>query len=324
MTPIDLSASKVAAAMASSGQPGLETLPPKEARAAFASAMLSLQAPPIQVGTVKDFVADTERGAIRLRRYRPVGVQSETPLPVVVFFHGGGFVLGDLEIFDSQCRRLCHSTNCAVISVDYRLAPEHRFPTAINDAFVTVRWIAEHAEGLAVDATRMAVAGDSAGGNLAAGVCLMARDAGSPFICHQTLIYPATNLALSPKDGAFLTAAMMRHFLAGYLNKDSDRHDWRASPALAHSHAGLPAATVLVAGHDPLHDDGVAYSTVLRAAGVPVELLSYPGQIHGFLLMDAAIPEAIEAMNEIGRRIQKSMVRSEFVARSTRRANEAE
>ena len=308
MTQIDVSASQVIAAIESSGQPGLETLPPSDARAAFAMSMSMLQAPPVTVGAVTDLEAETARGVIPMRRYLPESASPKTLIPVIVFFHGGGFVLGDLDVFDRQCRRLCRASTCAVISVDYRLAPEYRFPAAIDDAFAAVQWIADNAGHLDVDADRLAVMGDSAGGNLAAGVCLMARQAGAPSIRHQTLVYPVTNLSAKPIDGVFLTASMMRHFLAAYLNRDAEGKDWRASPVLAQSHAGLPPATVLVAGHDPLHDDGIAYCAALRNAAVPVELLRYPGQIHGFLLMDAVIPEAAKAIDQIAALLRAALL----------------
>ncbi|WP_428385949.1 alpha/beta hydrolase [Nevskia ramosa] len=310
VTELDPSARLVVDAMAAAGQPGLETLSSAEARAAFAIGMSMLQARPIEVGPIQDLVAETAHRAIPMRSYRPLSVDPQTPAPAIVFFHGGGFYLGDLEVFDRQCRRLCRAANCVVISVDYRLAPEHKFPAAPQDAFAALKWIAANAGRLAIDAERLAVAGDSAGGNLAAVVCLMAREAGAPTISHQTLIYPATNLSAEPIDGLFLTEAMMRHFLAVYMGSEADAKDWRASPALAESHAGLPPATVLVCGHDPLHDDGLAYSAALKSAGVPVQELRFSGQIHGFLLMDAAIPEAATAMDKIGRLIQSALKRS--------------
>lgn len=307
MNDLDFFASQVVDAMSSSGQPGLETLSPADARAAFASGMLAMQSPKIVVGAVTDHVGEGAHGSIPMRAYRPLGSAPEAVLPAIVFFHGGGFFMGDLDVFDGQCRRLCQASGCTVFSVDYRLAPEHRFPAAVEDAFAATQWIATNAAKLGIDPDRLAVAGDSAGGNLAAVVCLMARDAGAPRISHQTLVYPATDLLAEPAEGLFLTAALMRHFVSCYVNSDNERDHWRVSPALAENHVGLPPATIAVCGFDPLHDDGVAYGELLKRAGVAVQTLRYPGQIHGFLLMDAAIPTAVTAMSDIGGLIRTSL-----------------
>lgn len=308
MEHLDFFANQVVEAILASGQPGLETQSPVEARKAFATGMLAMQTPKTVIGAVTNLVADSAHGPIRMRMYRPsLTVPPNAALPVIVFFHGGGFFLGDLDVFDGQCRRLCQASKSAVISVDYRLAPEHKFPAATDDAFAAIEWITMNAKSLGVDPNRLAVAGDSAGGNLAAVVCLMARDAGAPKISHQILLYPATNLRAEPVDGPFLTTALMRHFVSSYVKSDNERDHWRVSPALAENHVGLPPATIAVCGFDPLHDDGVGYGKTLRRAGVPVQVFRYPGQIHGFLLMDAAIPAAVTAIDEIGRHIQASL-----------------
>ncbi len=307
MTPLDSSASQLVAMLAAAGQPGLETLSTTDARVGFSMGMMALQSPAIEVGAVAELLAQSAQGPIPMRSYRPQNSGPKDTIPVIVFFHGGGFFLGDLDVFDRQCRRLCRASNCAVISVDYRMAPEHKFPAAAEDAFAAVRWIAANAAELGIDAARLAVAGDSAGGNLAAGVCLMARENGGPAIAQQILMYPFINLHAQPVDGIFLTEALARHSIALYASSQAARADWRASPALADSHAGLPPAIVLACGHDPLFDDCLAYSAALQRAGVAVKEIVYPGQIHGFLLMDAAIPEAATAMDEIGRLVRTAL-----------------
>lgn len=304
MTPLDSSASQLVAMMAAAGQPGLETLAPTDARVGFSMGMMALQSPAIEVGAVADLLAKGAHGAIPLRSYRPLHSDPKDAIPVIVFFHGGGFFLGDLDVFDRQCRRLCQASNCAVISVDYRMAPEHRFPAAAEDAFAAVRWIAANAAELGIDPARLAVAGDSAGGNLAAGVCLMARETGGPAIAQQILLYPFINLHAQPVDGIFLTEALARHSIALYTSSEAERSDWRASPTLATNHSDLPPAIVLACGHDPLFDDCLAYSAALKRAGVAVKEIVYPGQIHGFLLMDAVLPEAATAMDEVGRLVR--------------------
>ncbi|MDI3258727.1 MAG: alpha/beta hydrolase [Sinobacteraceae bacterium] len=293
--------------MAESGQPALDQLTPAQAREAVRLGFAALQGPPPEVGSIRDLAYEgpTDRRALRL--YWPPEVPSTRRLPACVYFHGGGWVVGDIPLYDNVCRLLCRASGCAVISVDYRLAPEARFPAAVEDCWTATRWIVEHAEVLGIDAARVAVAGDSAGGNLAAVVALRARDEGKPRLVHQLLIYPVTDLrGQTPSyqknaDGYFLTAALMRWFGDHYLGGESaSATDWRASPLLASSHAGLPPATILVCGFDPLHDDGVNYAEKLHQAGVAAELIRLPEQIHGFISMDGAIPAARHTLERVG------------------------
>jgi acetyl esterase len=226
--------------------------------------------------------------------------------PALVFFHGGGWVVGDLESHDVVCRQLADAGSLIVIAIDYRLAPEHKFPAAADDAIAATRWIAANARELGFDAARISVGGDSAGGNLAAVVALEARDGGGPAIAGQVLVYPAVDLAMTqgshsePETSVLLTHSVIRWFVDHYLNGAADIHDWRASPARAQNLAGLPPAYVLTAGADPLRDEGDEYAARLRQAGVNVTTRHLPGQFHGFLTMGKLLREANVAVSEIG------------------------
>ena len=237
----------------------------------------------------------TEQFALRV--YRPV--KDET-LPALVYFHGGGWTIGDIDTHDALCRQLALGARCAVISVDYRLAPEYPFPAAVDDCFAATRYVADNAAKLKIGA--IAVGGDSAGGNLAATVSLLARDAGGPAIAFQLLIYPATDqrLASSSHDrnaqGYLLTRDAMTYFRRAYLPNEKDWTDWRASPLLAKSHADLPPALVITAGYDPLLDEGRAYAERLKAAGGRVDYREYPDMVHGFILFGGVLDTANAAV----------------------------
>lgn len=254
-----------------------------------------------------------EGGALRFRHYRPWTDDPSTPLPVLVWFHGGGWTIGNIESYDVLCRELANRSGCAVISVGYRLAPEFPFPAAVDDAFFATRWVAENADRLHVDKTRLAVGGDSAGGNLAAAVCLLARDDGGPAIAFQLLVYPATDqrgLSESHRQfatGYLLTQQTIRHFQRCYLQKEGDSLDWRASPLLAPTHVGLPPAYILTASHDPLVDDCRLYAEKLRAASVPVEEKCFPGMVHGFLTLGKIITDANQAVTDLGDALQRAL-----------------
>jgi acetyl esterase len=271
-------------------------------RAALDAQRMPVAAP--EVAKVEDrTIPGPDGNDVPIRIYWPVPSVADagTPPALVVFFHGGGWVFGGLETHDATVRSLVDLTGYIFVSVDYRLAPEHRFPAAPEDCFAAARWAAEHAETLGADPARLAVAGDSAGGNLAAVVSLMARDRGGPQLAFQLLIYPCTDMDPgaypSHRDnerGYFLTAESMAWFYDHYAG-DADRTHVHLSPIKEPDLAGLPPALVITAEFDPLRDEGEAYAERLRAAGVPVECVRYDGQIHGFFSMTTAIDRAKDA-----------------------------
>ncbi|HYF59216.1 MAG TPA: alpha/beta hydrolase [Burkholderiaceae bacterium] len=285
----------------SSGLPPVHTLSPVDARLAYLARRRYTQPEAPALDEVRDLAAEGPAGPIPMRLYRP-RPGSAGPLPVLVYFHGGGWVIGDLDTHDVLCRELALGAGCTVIAVDYRMGPEHRFPAAVDDCLAAVRWIRAHAASLGVDAARVAVGGDSAGGNLAAVVSIAARDAGDPPIAFQLLIYPAVDQRRGAPShttngqGYLLTADSIRWFHDHYI--DDPRHDldWRASPLLAPDLSRLPPALVLVAGFDPLRDEGVEYAQALTAAGSRATLVSFERQIHGFVPMGRALDEANEAV----------------------------
>jgi len=243
-----------------------------------------------------------------MRVYRPV--TNET-LPALMYFHGGGWTIGDVDTHDVLCRQLAVGARCVVFSVDYRLAPEHPFPAAVDDCFAATRYVAENAAKLKVSG--IAVGGDSAGGNLAATVALLARDAGGPTLAFQLLIYPATDQRMGTAShqrngqGYLLTADSIRYFRGNYLPNEREWSDWRASPLLAKSHANLPPAVVITAGFDPLVDEGRAYADRLRAAGVQVAYREYPDMVHGFILFGGVIDTANAAVADCCKALQAAL-----------------
>ncbi len=246
-------------------------------------------------------------GPINARIYTPRTLRKAHGFaPCLVFFHGGGWVIGDLDSHDVVCRKLADEGQLTVISVDYRLAPEHKFPAAIDDAVAATKWIAENSRQLGIDAERLTVGGDSAGGNLAAVVAIAARDGNGPAIAGQVLIYPAIDFAMThpshsePETSILLRHSVIRWFRDHYLNGAADVHDWRASPARARTLIGLPPAYVLTAGADPLRDEGDEYAHRLKEAGVPVTYRHFSGQFHGFFTMGKLLQQANVAAAEIG------------------------
>jgi acetyl esterase len=314
---LDDDAARVLEMVRLSGRPAFETVSPAEARALFLGAREILSPEPPAVGEVRELTAPgADRANIPLRLYRPVGGGAEARLPALVFFHGGGWVVGDLETHDPMCRHLANAAQCAVIAVDYRLAPEHKFPGAVEDCFAATQWVAANGGALGVDGARLAVGGDSAGGNLAAVVSLLARDLGSPWLCLQLLLCQALDFGMSyPSyqrfaEGHLLTLATMRWFGEAYIRGPQDVADWRASPSRAADLSGLPPAYVLTAGYDPLCDEGAAYAGRLRESGVGVEHRHLPGQIHGFLLMGKIIRAAGPALDDIAAALRKAFDKS--------------
>jgi acetyl esterase len=223
-----------------------------------------------------------------------------------VYFHGGGWVIGDLESHDQVCRALANAARCTVVAVDYRLAPEHKFPAAVEDAIAATRWVSDNAQSLGIDASRLAVGGDSAGGNLAAVVSLDARDRGGPPLVFQLLIYPGTDMRmdwpshLRHAGQLPLRRPTMQWFVGHYLRGPGDELDWRASPLRAPSFRNLPPALVVTAGFDPLSDEGEAYARALSDGGVPVTHRRFDGQIHGFLNMGRIVADAARLVTLAG------------------------
>jgi acetyl esterase len=296
-----------------SGRPAFHQLSPKDARQMYRETRPASTPPAPEIGEVKDLAADGPAGPIPLRLYRPKGVTAGTALPVLVFFHGGGWVIGDLDTHDVLCRQLTAGAGIGVVAVDYRLAPEHPFPAALDDAWAATRGIAARAASLGIDAGRLAVGGDSAGGNLATVVALLARDHRAPAIALQALLYPATDLAAEAPsyadfaDGFMLTRDSMRWFIAHYL-AGHDPADWRVSPLRAPSLAGVAPALVVTAGFDPLCDEGDAYARRLREAGVRVDALRYGGMTHGFAPMGRLIDTGNRAVAHIAATLRQALL----------------
>jgi acetyl esterase/lipase len=302
---LDPDAAAVFKAFQEAGRPAYETLTAPQAREFYLAGRVVSNPEPPELKSVAPLSIPASQGLIPARIYTPKTLRLAGGLaPCLVFFHGGGWVIGDLDSHDVVCRKLADEAQLIVISVDYRLAPEHKFPAAVDDAIASTKWIAEHAKQLGVDASRLMVGGDSAGGNLAAVVSLAARDGNGPPIAGQVLIYPATDFSMKhpshsePETSILLTHSVIRWFCNHYLG-GADIDDWRASPARARTLAGLPPAYVLTAGADPLRDEGDEYARRLKEAGVPVTYRHFAGQFHGFFTMGKLLQQANVAASEI-------------------------
>jgi acetyl esterase len=263
--------------------------------------MRATQGEPERVGKVEDRLIPGPTGWVLVRIYTPEG---SGPFPILVYFHGGGWVVGSLETVDASCHSLTNGAGCMVMSVDYRLAPEHKFPAAVDDCYAAIRWVAERATIIDGDPTRIAVGGESAGGTLTAAVALMARDRRAPSLVYQLLIYPVTDYAFDTAsyrengEGYFLTKDMMVWFWNHYLRSEADGQNPYASPLRAQDLRGLPPALVITAEFDPLRDEGEAYAARLREAGVPVVSTRYNGLIHGFFGIATVLDQAKKAIAE--------------------------
>ena len=303
---LDPDAAAVFKAFQEAGRPAYETLTPAEARAYYLAGRPVTHPEPPELAAVRDVAIPAPHGAIPARLYEPKKLRTANGLASgLVFFHGGGWVIGDLDSHDVVCRQLAHEGESIVISVDYRLAPEHKFPAAVEDAITATQWVATNAADLGIDAARLCVGGDSAGGNLAAVVAIAARDGNGPALSGQVLIYPATDFAMThpshsePQTSILLTHSVIRWFRDHYLTGAADVHDWRASPVRAKTLIGLPPAYVLTAGADPLRDEGDEYAQRLKEAGVPVTYRHFAGQFHGFFTMGKLLQQANIAATEI-------------------------
>lgn len=311
MTFVDPQVRAVLAYLAQLGHPPIDTIPPADARRQYRETRAALRPPTPILPVVRDIRADGATGSVPLRLYRP----SDGTLPALIYFHGGGWVVGDLDTHDVVCRQLAAQAGVVVIAVDYRLAPEHRFPAAVDDCWTATTWIAAHAAELGIDISRLAVGGDSAGGGFAAVMTLMARDAGGPSLAFQLHVYPVTDLSAESAsysrhaEGFLLTGNLMRWYVAQYLRRADDARDWRASPLLAESVSGLPSALVITAALDPLRDEGEAYARRLEDAGVPVDYVCLGGMIHGFLTMGGRIDTANRAVSYMAAALRQALTR---------------
>ncbi|MGP9812766.1 alpha/beta hydrolase [Rhodopseudomonas sp. NSM] len=304
---LDPDAAAVYKAFQDAGRPAYEDLTAEEARAYYDAARLVSNPDPRELASIQSIAIPGPAGDIPARVYTPKTLRQDNGLaPALVFFHGGGWVIGNLDTHDVVCRAIADEGQLIVISVDYRLAPEHKFPAAVEDVIAATQWVADNARKLGIDPERLCVGGDSAGGNLAAVVTIHARDHGGPMLAGQVLIYPATDFAMNhpshsePETSVLLTHSVIRWFRDHYLGGAPVEHDWRASPARVETLAGLPPAFVMTAGADPLRDEGDEYARRLADAGVPVTHRAYPGQFHGFFTMGKLLQKANVAVTEIG------------------------
>lgn len=303
MAELDASAAQVIRMIEEANLPRTETLSPAQARKAYEDARGVLSPEPPAIAEIRDIAIPGPGGEIPARLYRD-GADG-APRAGLVYFHGGGWVIGSVGTHDTVCRQIAQRSGAVVISVDYRMGPEHKFPAAVEDSIAATDHVARNAADFGIDPGRIAVGGDSAGGNLAAVVAIHARDNDGPAIGLQLLVYPATDFSMTQEshrafaEGYVLTRPAMEYFQGHYLRSDADREDWRASPSRVADLSHLPPALVITGGFDPLRDEGEEYALRLAQAGVPTTLRRFPGQVHGFLTMGKVIPEAGKAVGEI-------------------------
>ena len=290
----------------------VEAVRPAELRELM-KAVRPVTSEPRAMESVEDCAIDGPAGPLPVRIYRPTDYEADALLPLIVFFHGGGWVIGDLDTHDPICRTLSTLTGSVLVSVDYRLSPESKFPAALNDCYAATEWAASSTGELGADPRRIVVAGDSAGGNLAAAVALMARDREGPALHHQLLIYPVIEHDFDTvsyrefADGYLLGREMMIWFWAQYLERPEHGKNPLAAPIRADSHVGLPAATIVTAELDPLRDEGEAYGRRLIESGVDVEMVREAGQIHGFFAFEEIVPSANRAIVAICSRLRAAL-----------------
>jgi acetyl esterase len=291
------------------GLPAYQELSPAEARKQMLDLAPAVD-PLLSVKRVENCSIPGPDGEIPMRLYYPEG---EPPFAVLVYFHGGGWVIGDLDTHHGFCHALAKTSGCLLVSVDYRLAPEHRFPAAIEDAYTATQWVAENADVIQADPARLAVAGDSAGGHLAAVVALVARDRKGPRIELQILIYPITDCNFNTpsyiknKEGYMLTRDLMKWFWGHFMEDESEANDPYASPLRAKNLSDLPPALIVTAEYDPLRDEGEAYGKRLQQAGVKVTISRYAGMIHAFIRMTAQLDKAKEALDEVAGTLRRGL-----------------
>lgn len=303
--PLDPQAQAVLDTMAAANLPPYEQTSVEEARARYNASQTGGTAEP--VAKIEDRQIPGPEGPLRIRIYTPQGMG---PFPVLVYFHGGGWVFGNLESHDAICRALTNAANCITVAVDYHLAPEYKFPVPTEDCYAATQWVASNTASFNGDETRIAVGGDSAGGNLAAAVSQMARDRGGPTLVYQLLVYPITDYMPDVPsyrengEGYYLTRADMAWFWNHYLGNEAEGKNPYASPLQATSLNGLPSAMIITAEYDPLRDEGELYANRLKEAGIPTTLIRYPGMIHGFVRMRGAIDQAKKALDDIAKQLR--------------------
>lgn len=309
---LDLQIAALLKAAQEDNAPDFSDLTPGDARAALNQIQAQLQAPAADVET-RDVKIEVPNGTIPLRIYSP---RTDGVKPVLLYFHGGGFVLGGIDTFEGVTSNLAEKTGCIVVAVGYRLAPEHKFPTAVEDSYAALKWVAENASDMNGDPDKIAVIGESAGGNLAAVCALLARDNDGPVIKLQVLIYPTT--APSPAgfssyeqhgEGYLLTKRSMEYFRGHYFVNTEITDDYRAAPLLAEDLSNLPPAMMIVAKYDPLRDEGLAYAQRLTEAGIHVVLTEYLGMTHAFFTLTRAVDAAVQAMDQVASAVRQAMAR---------------
>jgi acetyl esterase len=311
--PLDPDAQLVLDMMRAAGRPPFEALSPAEAREAYANSRKVLQPEREEIAESRDLAVSAPHGTIPLRLYCPLGSEPADRLPALVYYHGGGWLLGGLDSHDVACRRFANAAKCRVVSVDYRMAPEHKYPAAVEDCAVATRFVCEQAGSLGIDPARIAVGGDSAGGNLAAVMALMARDGTLPPLAFQLLIYPATDMMMTTvssqtmTEGVPLTSPTMRWFIDHYLRSGGDGRDWQASPLRAADLSGTAQALVLTCAYDPLCDEGIAYARRLEREGVRVLHLHFADQFHGFMSMGRIVRAADLAIDMMAAALRKAL-----------------
>jgi acetyl esterase len=292
--------------------PDFSDLTPEDARAVLNQIQKQLQAPVADVD-IHDVKLEVPDGAVPLRIYSP---RTDGVKPVLLYFHGGGFVLGGIDTFEGVTSNLAEKTDCIVVAVGYRLAPEHKFPTAVEDSYAALKWVAENASNMNGDSERVAVIGESAGGNLAAVCALLARDNNGPSIKLQVLVYPTTspNPTEFPSyeqygEGYLLTSRSMEYFRNHYFDQAVITDDYRASPLIAEDLSNLPPATIIVAKYDPLRDDGLAYAQRLAEAGTHVVVTEYLGMTHAFFTLTGAVDAAVQAVDQVVSAVRQTMAK---------------
>lgn len=293
-----------------SAETPVEEMTPEEARATWKAEMAEVAGKPLPVKSVEDTTFPGPAGPLAARIYRP-DCAGDGPLPALVYLHGGGWIRGDLDTHDDVCRYLCHHAGCIVASLAYRLPPENKFPDAVHDCDAGARWVFDSAEALGIDPARIAIGGDSAGGNLTCAVTLLARDRGTPKFCYQLLIYPVTDLASETESKRLYSSGYllnsMPFYIQSYVRSEADLTNPLASPLRAPDLSGLPPAFLFTAGYDPLRDEGDAYAARLEEAGVPVEHKCYGSMIHGFVSITGLLESA-----EVGLRDSAAALRRAF------------